>query len=183
MTSPCRTHAQLGRPLEVLRLRRAHHERSATSETYQTLKVAALALDTWDRERDAARAALRGKDSRGYVLALLADGEDDLAWRTAAEAPEHEIDRDLWLTLAEARLAHHPADALGVYLRIADEILLTTDRRAYTRAVRVLKQARTAAQAAGRTDSFTVHIALLHDQHRRRPTLIALLDKAGLTSN
>jgi uncharacterized Zn finger protein len=55
-----------------------------------------------------------------------------------------------------------------------------TDQRAYARAVRVLKQARTAAQAADRTDAFDAHIAGLRDQHRRRPTLIAMLDKAGL---
>jgi uncharacterized Zn finger protein len=176
----CGTYAQLGQPLAVLQLRRAHHQRSPTSSTYVALKTTALSLDTWERDRDAARATLRDRDTRGYITALLGDGDDELAWHTAQSASSEEIGTELRLTLAERRQATHPADALGLYLAVADEILVTTDRRAYARAIRVLKQARTAAQTAGRTDVFTAHVARLRDQHRRRPTLIAMLDKAGL---
>ena len=179
----CETHALLDRPLEALRLRRAHHERSPTSTTYAALKTAALGLDVWDSERDAARVALRDRDTRGYVVALLADGDDELAWRAAASAPDAEVGPELWLTLAERRQATHPGDALETYVAVADEILLTTDRYAYSRAVRVLERARTAAQEADRSGAFTARIAALRDRHRRRPTLIAMLDKAGLTSN
>lgn len=177
----CATHAQLGQPTEVLRLRRAHHERVPTSSTYGALKRDAVALDAWERERDAARATLRAKDPRGYVRALLGDGDDALAWQTASAAPADTLDADLWLALAERREQTDPADAVAVYLRIADEVLVTTDRRAYSRAIRILKQARTAAEAAGAPDAFAGHIAALREQHRRRPTLIQMLDKAKLT--
>ena len=63
---------------------------------------------------------------------------------------------------------------------MADEVLQTTDRRAYASAVRILKRARSAAQAAGELDSFTDNLARLREQHRRRPTLIAMLAKASL---
>lgn len=176
----CDTRLQLDQPLEALRLRRAHHERSPTSSTYAALKNAAASLDTWSSERDAARAALRDHDTRGYIVALLADGDDELAWRTAAAAPDDAVDTELRLRLAERREATQPGDALEVYVTVADEILLTTDRRAYSRAIRVLKRARTAAKAADRTEAFAAHVAALRDHHRRRPTLVAMLDKADL---
>jgi len=64
---------------------------------------------------------------------------------------------------------------------VADELLLETGRRAYARAIPVLKHARRAADAAGQTGSFAAQIAGLREHHRRRPTLIAMLDKASLS--
>jgi hypothetical protein len=50
------------------------------------------------------------------------------------------------LEVLRLRRADHedPSDAIPVYLGMADEILEETDRRAYTRAVRLLKRARSA---------------------------------------
>lgn len=176
----CETYTQLDRPLDVLRLRRAHHQRSPTTGTYAALKTAALALDTWEHERDATRAALRDRDTRSYIAALHSDGDDELAWRIAQTASAEELGIDLRLALAKRRQDVAPAEALGALLAIADDILLTTDRRAYARAIRVLKQARTAAQAAECREAFKAHIARLRERHRRRPTFIAMLDKARL---
>jgi uncharacterized Zn finger protein len=81
--------------------------------------------------------------------------------------------------LAEAREAEQPEQALSHYMLVADEILLETGRRAYARAVPVLKQARRAADAAGQGEWFAIRIADPREQHRRRPTFIAMLDKAG----
>jgi uncharacterized Zn finger protein len=114
------------------------------------------------------------------VDALLRDGDAKLAWDTAVAAPPEQLGDDQWLRLAEGREADQPGDALAVYQRVVDEILPETDRRAYARAVRILKRARAAAQAAGELDAFTDHIGRLREQHRRRPTLIAMLDKASL---
>jgi uncharacterized Zn finger protein len=66
------------------------------------------------------------------------------------------------------------------YMLVADELLLETGRRAYARAIPVLKRASRAADAAGQNEWFATQIADLREQHRRRPTLIAMLDKAGL---
>ena len=82
--------------------------------------------------------------------------------------------------LAGAREAFKPADALGVYLRLADAELETTGKAAYTSAAAILMKARRAATAADREGDFAEHVAALHDRHRRRPTLISILDKAGL---
>jgi hypothetical protein len=176
----CDTYARLGQPLEVLRLRRAQHERMPSLSTYSTLRTAAEAVHAWDVEREAARMVLRACDFRGLVGALLDDGDEGLAWGEAVAAPADEVDADLWLRLAESREAHQPAEALTVYERVADHVLVETDRRAYARALRILKRASSVADAAGHRDAFAAHISRLREQHRRRPTLIAMLDKAKL---
>lgn len=131
-------------------------------------------------ERDAARATLEAADPRAYVSALLDDGDADIAWAAAHEAPEM-IGRDLWLRLAQRRQPSHPGEALATYHRVVDEILVETDRRAYQHAVRVLKQSRVAAAAAQQTDVFAANLTRLRDVHRRRPTFIATLDQAELS--
>ena len=167
-------------PLEVLALRRAQHERIPSLSTYRALRRAAEALEAWPLEQDAARATLQRADVRGFVDALLGDDEVELAWSAAAAAPQDALGSDLWLRLAENSERERPADALAVYQRIADEVLEKADRRAYRSAARILQRARAAEQAAGELDAFSDHLARLREQHRRRPTLIAILDKANL---
>jgi uncharacterized Zn finger protein len=165
-----------GEPLEVLALRRTQHERMPSSETYRALRTAAEALDAWPLEQDAARATLQRADPRGFVNALLADGEPELAVAARQEA----LGSDLCLRLAESRERDRPADALAVYQRVAGEALETADRRADRSAARILGRAPAAAHGAGELDAFGEYLARLREQHRRRPTLIATLDKANL---
>ncbi len=176
----CDVHAAREEPLEVLALRRTQHERMPSSSTYRALRTAAEALDAWPLEQDAARATLQRTDQRGFVDALLGDGELELAWRAAVAAPRDALGPDLWLRLAESSERDRPADALAVYQGIADEVLERADRRAYRSAARILQRAQAAAQAAGELDAFGEHLARLRERHRRRPTLIAILDKADL---
>jgi hypothetical protein len=176
----CGVHARRGEPLQVLALRRAQHERMPSASTYRALRTVAEALDAWPLEQDAARATLQRADVRGFVDALLGDGEAGLAWSAAAAAPQDTLGPDLWLRLAESSEQQRPADALAVYQRIADEVLERADRRAYRSAAWILQRARAAAQAANVPDQFGEYLARLREQHRRRPTLIAILNKAGL---
>ena len=176
----CAVHAKRAQPVEVLRLRRTQHERMPSLSTYTTLRRAADDVGAWEVERDAARAALRAHDLGALVDALLNDGDAELAWQTAAADRSCDPGPDRWLRLAYIREAQHPADSLAVYLRGVDEILQTTDRRAYAGAVRILKRARAAAAAANQLPVFAKRMAQLREQHRRRPTLIAMLDKANL---
>jgi hypothetical protein len=176
----CGVHASLEQPLEVLALRRAQHERMPSSSTYRALRTAAEALDAWPLEQEAARATLQRADPRGFVDALLGDGEPRLAWSAAAAAPQDALGSDLWLRLAESSERDRPADALAVYQRIAGDVLEKADRRAYRSAARILQRAQAAAQAAGEFDAFGDYLTRLREQHRRRPTLITILDKANL---
>jgi hypothetical protein len=164
-----------GEPLEVLALRRTQHERMPSSETYRASRTAAEALDAWPLEQDAARATLQRADPRGFVNALLADGEPELAVAARQEA----LGSDLCLRLAESRERDRPADALAVYQRVAGEALETADRRAYRSAARssdAHKQRHTAPVYSMRSAS----TSRVREQHRRRPTLIAILDTGNL---
>ncbi len=176
----CAVHIRRSAPLEVLRLRRAQHERMPSSSTYARLQAAAHAVDAWGLERDAARAVLGRHDLGGLVDALLGDGEAELAWTTAVADPDWDPGSHRWLKLAESRETTHPSDALAVYWRVLDEVLETADRRAYAAAVKILKRARGTAQAAGELDAFAQDLAALRERHRRRPALIAMLTRAGL---
>ncbi len=163
----------------VVELRRHHHERMPSSSTYAKLRAAAGAVDSWVIEVAYARAVLAERDPAGYIDALLADGEADEAW-VAATAGGHEIQASQWLSLAEARQPTVPGDAMAVYLRLADEVLVRADKRAYRDAVRRLKVARRVATAADRASDFTEHLGGLRERDRRRPSFMAMLDKAGL---
>jgi hypothetical protein len=167
-------------PIEVLALRRAQHGRMPSLSTYRALRTAAEALDAWPLEQEAARVVLQRADARGFVDALLGDDEVELAWRAALAAPRDALGSDLWLRLAERREHDRPADALAVYQRIADEVLEQADRRAYRSAARILQRARAAARPAGELDAFAEYLTGVRERYRRRPRLIAILDKAGL---
>ena len=147
--------------------------------SYHALRGPAEAVDAWAIEHDAARTALRERDPRAFIDALLSDGDAQLAWDTAQAAAEKQLRSDLWLRLAESRETANPGDAT-VYQQVGDQVLEKADRRAYAAAVRILKRARNAATAADDFQAFNQHIATLREQHRRRPTRITMLDSAGL---
>lgn len=173
-------HARRGEDQEVFRLRREQHQRMPSSSTYSLLRSAAEACGVWPTERPAAREVLAEHDLGGLVDVLLADGEPEAAWHVPGTHPDWDPGTQRWMRLAEAREASVPGDALDVYLRLADLQLETTGKAAYVRAVAILKKAAQAARAAERQGTFAAHLAALRETHRRRPTFIAVLDKARL---
>ena len=172
--------AEQGDEEAVLDLRREHHRRMPSASTYSQLQEAARSVDAWPFEQASAREILADGDTGGLVDALLADGDVDSAWDTATVGDVSDLDDQRWARLAEAREPSDPAGALGAYLRLVESTLRTADKRAYRAATNQLKRARRAADAAGLSEEFDEHLAGLREQHRRRPTLIAMLDKAGL---
>jgi uncharacterized Zn finger protein len=164
----------------VVDLRRHHHERMPSASTYAQLKDAARSAGTWGDEIDAARALLAERDPAGLVEALLADGEAEAAWAVAAGGDHELLSAAQWVRLAQAREPLVPGDAMEVYLRLGDAVLERADKRAYREAVRHLTAARRAATAAGRTEEFTARLAVVRERNRRRPSCMAMLDKADL---
>ena len=164
----------------VLRLRQEQHERMPSATTYELLRSAAETTGRWEAMRPEARAVLGARDPGGLVDVLLADGEPKAAWTLATTDPlGWEVGEHRWERLAEARAVTHPVDAMAVWFRLVDEALTTADKRSYQGAVRYLKAAKKAATAADALIEVEVRVAGLRDAHRRRPSLIAMLDKAG----
>lgn len=162
-------------------LRQSQHERMPSSTTYGLLRAAAETTGGWDGLRVSARELLGARDRGGLVDVLLDDGEPDAAWALATAEPGWEVGEHRWKRLAEVRASTHPADAMTVWFRLVDEVLITADKRAYQSAVRYLTAAKKAATAADAMVEFEVRVAGLRETHRRRPSLIARLDKAGFT--
>lgn len=163
----------------VLDLRRDQHRRMPSTSSYALLRTATT-VDAWPVEQAAAREVLAAQHRGALVDVLLADGDTDDAWQVATSDAEWDPGDHRWARLAEAREPSDPAGAMGVYLRLIESTLATADKRAYRTATRDLKNARRAAGAAGLTEEFDDYVTALREHHRRRPTLIAMLDKAGL---
>ena len=173
-------HARRGEDQEVLRLRREQHQRMPASSTYSLLRTAAEACEAWPTERPGALAVLATHDLGGLVDVLLSDGESEAAWQVLLTHREWDPGPQRLLHLAEAREASAPGEALDVYLRLVDLQLGTTGKAAYLQGVAILKKAAVAARAADRQGEFAAHLAALRETHKRRPTFIAVLDKARL---
>jgi hypothetical protein len=173
----CGVHEKRDAASDVLNLRRDQHSRMPSPSTYDLLRDAADGSQGWASEREAARAAL---GSGGLVDVLLGDGEPDAAWQVIVDNPTWDPGAHRRMRLAEAREPDHPADALAVYLALAEVELETADRSSYKSAAGILKRARRAAKAAKRDDLFGEYLHELRERYRRRPTLIQILDKAGL---
>ena len=160
----------------VLGVRLDHHQDMPSTSTYGLLRDAASAAGSWDAHVSSSREVLGGRDRGSLVDVLLADGEIEAAWSLAAEDGD-DLGNDRLVRLAEAYEDVDPAASVGVYVRVVESILETTDRRAYRAAVKQLKNARRAAVAAGLAEEHHAFLVGLREEHRRRPTLAAMLDK------
>jgi len=164
----------------LLELRRAGLQAQPTRSSYKRLSEAATSLDCWEAERPSAIVALGRSDPGELIAVLLDEGRIDEAWDAYQANESARLNEKDVLALVEARGADHPGDALDAYLRLADAHLVNTGREHYERAVRMLKKAVTPAGRAEREADLREHVAGLREIHKRRPTLIALLDRAGL---
>ncbi|NND02186.1 MAG: hypothetical protein HKN91_05315 [Acidimicrobiia bacterium] len=160
----------------VLDVRLDHHQSMPSTSTYGLLRDAAGAVGSWDSHVPSARDVLGRRDRGSLVDVLLADGEVEAAWELASQDGD-DLGNDRLVRLAEAYEAVDPAASVDVYVRVVESILATTDRRAYRAAVKQLKNAKRAAVAAGLSTEHHAYLVGLREEHRRRPTLVAMLDK------
>ncbi|MGZ3142688.1 SWIM zinc finger family protein [Lentzea chajnantorensis] len=111
------------------------------------------------------------------VEILLADGEIDAAWQAAVDGG---CSDGLWLRLARARAADHPADAAPVLLRAADQAIELRNRDSYRAAARLLAEAQALFDRCDRDGDFRDHMAALRHAHRTKWALRQELDWARL---
>lgn len=160
----------------ALRERRARHAGERSLDSYRALRAAARQAKTWDTERIKALSQLPPATA---VDALLDDGDLDAAWAAIpADAAEEQR-----LRLADASITARPANALRVYLTVAEPLTRQTGDAAYRKLVRLLTSARACHQALGTTAEFDRYLARLRDASKRKRNLIGRLDDAGLCPN
>ncbi len=173
--------SQRGEAAAVMVLHQQQHTCAPSASTYSQLRRSAQAVGRWDELRPGARTVLGTRDPGDLVDVLLDDGEADTAWALAHEAGEQgHMGEQRWKRLAEVRGATHPAEAMALWWELVDAVLTTADKAAYQAAVRYVKAARKAAEAADAMLDFEIRLAGLRETNRRRPSFMAMLDKAGL---
>ncbi|WP_431981532.1 SWIM zinc finger family protein [Streptomyces qinglanensis] len=182
----CDRYTRADRGREAVVLRRDHFGARRTLFAYQQLRAAARAADCWQTERVEALALLRADAERprerrqaGSVLVdvLLDDGDTDAAWRAATDTG---ADERQWLALADRARADRPADALGIYLRLAEPLTRQTGNTVYEQLVSLLLSMRDCHRRLGTQDECTAYVAALRTAHRRRRNLMRLMDDHGL---
>ncbi|MBN0047437.1 hypothetical protein JS756_25695 [Streptomyces actuosus] len=182
----CDRYTQAGRPADAVSVRRDHFGARRTLAAYRQLRAAARAADRWTAERENALARLRADAEQrqhgrwaGPVLvdALLDDEDVDAAWQAAVETG---ADDRQWLTLADQARARRPADALGVYLRLAEPLTGQTGNPVYERLVALLLSIRDCHRRLATEDAFTAYVTTLRAAHERKRNLMRLMDEHGL---
>ncbi|MGW7526748.1 SWIM zinc finger family protein [Streptomyces sp. NPDC054783] len=182
----CDRYTRANRLRDAVALRRVQFAARRSLATYQQLRTAAQAAGCWQAEREQALVLLRADAGQrqqpwygGPVLvdALLDDGDVDAAWRAAAETHAH--DRQ-WLALAGRARAARPADALGVYLRLAGPLMKQTGNAVYEQLTGLLLSMRDCHRRLGTEDEFTAYLAVLRAGQKRKRNLMRLLDQHGL---
>ncbi|MDO0911777.1 hypothetical protein QQM39_13230 [Streptomyces sp. DT2A-34] len=182
----CDRYAQAGRIADAVVVRRDHFGARRSLLAYQQLRAAARAADSWPAEREGALALLRAAAERpqqswygGPVLvdALLDDKDVDAAWQAATATGAH--DRQ-WLTLADQARATRPADALSVYLRLAEPLTKETGNTVYEQLVGLLLGIRDCHRRLGTEDEFARYVTALRTAQKRKRNLMRLMDEHGL---
>ncbi|CAL9533261.1 hypothetical protein SUDANB6_04101 [Streptomyces sp. enrichment culture] len=173
-----------GRSADVVAVRRNRFRAERSPAAYRQLHPAAQAAQCRGAERVAAltvpgEGARRERGGRygGPVLidALLDDGDVDAAWCEAAGlADDRQRERP-----ADLSRGTHPAEALAVYLRLVERAKEPTGDRAYEHLARLLLGARDRHRGPGTEDAFTVYLAGLRAELKRRRKLLDILDRHG----
>ncbi len=183
-------------------------QRHPVLDSYQRLKAHAVKAGAWSAWRSKALDCLRGADTPGpdgapnlvgmgdaaglgswrtrsfvgwpvgrsrIVEALLWEGDADRAWH---EAVAGGCSTRLWMQLAAVRAVDHPGDALPVYVRQVERLIDQKNRRGYEEAVELMLVVRELTARLGRDDEFSEYLATLRSEHKRKRSLMTLLDQA-----
>ncbi|MET7302891.1 SWIM zinc finger family protein [Embleya sp. NPDC005575] len=176
-----------GQDADILRIRWEQFRNGPSVASYTQILEAARAIGSEDHYRaetlrllrDAAGEKRTGTwAARVLIDVLLAEEHFDQAWKAA---DTFGANRDHWLRLAEACQTTRPAEAMRIYLKEAEALILKTGNDAYARAADLLVRARDISRASAREPEWHKHFAALRTEHHRKRNLTAQLTRCGLT--
>lgn len=171
---------------EAMDLRRNVFDQHPIRRNYADLRRTAVALGQWDGLRDTMIGRLydAAAQQAGYaddlIAVLLDEGDTDQAWQVGRDYADS-LHASRWQQLIELRQPDHPADVITPLRRLIEQRLTDDrDKYRYDRAIKMLRQLRGAHRAAGCSDDFATYAADLRERHKRKTSLLAKLDRAGL---
>ena len=107
---------------------------------------------------------------------LLYEGRIDEAWNASLAFG---CGREMWMTLARAREATHPLDAVDVYETQVLALIEMKKTPYYESAVDLMDRIRRLATEAGDPDHFAALLERVRTEHRAKRNLKKLLDGRG----
>jgi uncharacterized Zn finger protein len=130
-------------------------------------------LDAAEIRSGTPRSGLAMSPATTMVEILLYEGRANDAWDVASA---HGCDERSWLTMARAREATHPLDAIRVYERAVMAQIDLKNNGGYRAAVDLLARIRTLAASAGEPERFSELLGSITAEHARKRNLMALID-------
>lgn len=170
-----------GRTDDAIDVLRASLLPEAGHRGFARLLAYAETLDRADEERGWALAALRQQAAKAHAGAVLieialAEGDHVAAWAAADEFGVGYA----WSSLAQATAATHPSRCAALHRAKVEEDLRFPNSSAYPGIAATLVTIRDLSAAADEDEQFAEYLAAIREDYRRRPSLMAALDRAGL---
>jgi uncharacterized Zn finger protein len=150
----------------------------AAARQEQVIRALRHRLEAGDTASRTHNPLLERSPATTLVEILLYEGRAEEAWTAAVN---HGCDDRTWMTLARAREATHPLDAVPIYERAAAAHIETKKNGGYRAAVDLLSRIRTLTAKAGEPQRFTNLLAAITAEHGRKRNLMALIEKKGWT--
>jgi hypothetical protein len=172
-----------GRVDDAIGVLRDHFRRRPGPDSLRLLIGAADSPAAAERDRawaltTAEQDAARRGDGSALIRIAIADGDLVAAWSAA----EHFGAGEAWRELADASADDVPFDAAQLYRPYLDKLLRDANTRIYPEVARTLLIMRDLYVKVGEQEAFRALLGELRERYKRRTSLIAALDRAGLRS-
>jgi len=119
--------------------------------------------------------ALQKSYDKQPLAEVLLDEQD---WDAVIKvADKHAQDYRVVATVANALIAHRPEWVIKASIKQAESLIAPTKSNLYPHAADWLRRAKAAHAQLGRTDEWQKYLTQLKEQYRRRPALMAQLEK------
>ncbi len=132
--------------------------------------------ESWAKEHLRERALEPFGNGALLVQIALADADLAGAWSVAEELGAGHA----WETLANASTREYPGKAARMHRERVDDALRVTDSSRYPGIAAALVRIGELMERAGENDEFTAYVVQIRETYRRRPSLMAALDRRGL---
>ncbi len=162
-----------GRTKQALEAWLAAFREAPSLPAWQTVKR--LAGPRWNRLKPEVMASLeKFYDKQPLAEVLVEEQEWDAAIRVA---DKHAGDQRVAVTVADALVARRPEWVIRASVKQAEGLIAPTKSNLYPAAADWLRRAKAAYARTGRADEWRKYLVQLKEQYRRRPALMAQLER------
>ncbi len=162
-----------GRAAQALEAWQAAFHSLPSLDSWKTVKR--LAGARWKRMKPGLMASLeKGYNHQALAEVLIEEQEWDAAIKVAEERTH---DYRLVATVADALIAHRPEWVIRASIKQSDALIVKTQSKYYPYAAEWLRRAKAAYAQMEQTGEWQKYLSKLKEQYRRRPALMAQLER------